>query len=83
MFRLLARVPLIEGTDDNGALLHEGISNLQKWNEVSLKGKLSLISDSEARDLLSHILQADPEKRPSMEQILGHAFYRESSYMSQ
>eukprot|EP00562_Extubocellulus_spinifer_P009329 CAMPEP_0178495856 /NCGR_PEP_ID=MMETSP0696-20121128/13781_1 /TAXON_ID=265572 /ORGANISM="Extubocellulus spinifer, Strain CCMP396" /LENGTH=542 /DNA_ID=CAMNT_0020124049 /DNA_START=307 /DNA_END=1935 /DNA_ORIENTATION=- len=83
MYRLLARVPLVEGTDDNGALLHEGISTLQKWSDESLKERLSAIVDQDARDLLSYILQRQPENRPTMEEVLDHAFFRTANYMSQ
>ena len=83
MYRLLARVPLVEGTDDNGALLHEGITTLEKWDDMSLKKKLSNVSDERAGNLLSHLLQPRPENRPSMEQNLQHEFFLPPNYMAQ
>lgn len=83
MYRLLARVPLVEGTDDNGALLHEGITCLTKWDDKSLKTKLSNVSDEKAKNLLSHLLQPRPDKRPTMEQVLRHEFFLPPNYMAQ
>ena len=84
MYRLLARVPLVEGTDDNGALLHEGITCLEKWDDRSLKTKLINISDEKAKDLLSHLLQPRPENRPTMEQVLRDEFFLSpTNYMAQ
>ena len=83
MYRLLARVPLVEGTDDNGSLLHEGITALEEWDDVALKKKLSNVPDERARNLLSHLLRPRPENRPTMEQVLRHEFFLPPNYMAQ
>lgn len=44
------------------------------WDKT-ISGDFSLISDPQARDLITKLLQTDPAKRPTIDQVLAHPYF--------
>ena len=53
-------------------------NNMSELHKLIIKGKYTLKEDisSEARDLLSKLLEPDPPKRASIPEVFRHPWYR-------
>jgi hypothetical protein len=82
MYELVARRPLF-AYDARENLDARGLEALARWDEFALKKRLRLVDDPNARDLLTRMLQPDPEDRPTMQFVLNHAMLNVEKLASQ
>ena len=48
---------------------------LHDWTDARKEAKLALIDDDHARSLVASMLHSQPTQRPSMDEIMSHAFF--------
>jgi hypothetical protein len=66
--------------DQDNLLLDPGC--LVRWNDNARKDALSTVGDPSAKTLLSKLLDPDPIKRPSMDDVCGDYYFRPDAYIS-
>ncbi len=75
VWQLLAGHSLCQ-TNSEGELVHaEDWGLLSEWREETKAGRLAKISDPAARNLFEWLMSRDPDRRPTMANVLQHAFF--------
>ena len=69
---------------DDDMAYPQSLYETQSWSEGDMRSSIARsIKDPAAADLLSHILQPDPSKRWSTEQILDHMFFNPEKHIDE
>ena len=75
LFRLLQCSTLVHATDADDARGEAELLEVASWDEATKAAALRGVGDARARNLLSQLLHAAPEKRPTLARALQHPFF--------
>jgi len=76
LFQLLSGEPLWLANDEDNLTESDNLRALYEWTNVYKVKKLSKISDKNARNLCSQLLNFNPARRPAtMPHVLAHPFF--------
>jgi serine/threonine protein kinase len=76
LFHFLTRFTLFHEDREDHIADAQDLSHLHYWTDAFKSQKLNLISDPIGRNLVSHLLSKDPQRRPmTVEHVLQHPFF--------
>ena len=74
LYRTCSKMTFFHSDDEDNLVTQEDFADLYQFTDEFKTSKLKYISDLQARNLISQLLNKDPTRRPAMQEVLYHPF---------